>query len=490
MRCAEGSNGATLEGVWFYTCKALQRQAREQTGANGGSGAGGAALTDVNSVPSILSYGVGAAERRRSASLTFRRVYLVKQCLALAVVFINLCSPQLTCGETTVEALVAPDTLFLGVSHLFEQAEEEILVAGYTFSNLELGFLLASQAERGVDVILLLEGHPFAGMYDQERWLCQRLESAGVQIFFTVGGDQYSSGVNHRLMHAKYSVVDGRIIFVSSENWTQIGMPEPVDSERVFGNRGTGLILFDTRSAGDLRQLYYSDLVSDEDDLVYSYSIGDPAMALEWDLFLPSQLIQPLNRDRFVSLPQQYSDVTASQIIVSPQDAAVPGRGLLGLLEGCAEGDQILVEQAYELLMWYGWSSSLPGLTNPRLMLYLEAARHGGQVRILLDDPDCLRNRWMGNCRTAERLNSIGTSTLECRIGRPTGGRIHNKMILVRRAGRCFVHIGSINGSENSSCVNREVALQLESTGLFNFYSDMFFHDWRQSMPYRDEARK
>jgi hypothetical protein len=59
----------------------------------------------------------------------------------------------------------------------------------------------------------------------------------------------------------------------------------------------------------------------------------------------------------------------------------------------------------------------------------------------------------------AEGLN------LQVRPGNPTHLGIYNKMVLARIGGRGSVHVGSINGSEVSSKVNREVALQVQSDG-------------------------
>jgi hypothetical protein len=41
-----------------------------------------------------------------------------------------------------------------------------------------------------------------------------------------------------------------------------------------------------------------------------------------------------------------------------------------------------------------------------------------------------------------------------------------------------WVHTGSINGSENSSKSNRELALQVKSTQAYNYLATVFWHDW------------
>jgi hypothetical protein len=73
---------------------------------------------------------------------------------------------------------------------------------------------------------------------------------------------------------------------------------------------------------------------------------------------------------------------------------------------------------------------------------------------------------------------------LQAAVGNPTGLGIHNKMVLVNLGeNQRYVHIGSINGSESSSKVNREVALQLQSDEAYDFYLDMFEYDWWTTHP-------
>ena len=60
---------------------------------------------------------------------------------------------------------------------------------------------------------------------------------------------------------------------------------------------------------------------------------------------------------------------------------------------------------------------------------------------------------------------------------------IHNKMILAQITGQGYVHIGSINGSEVSSKVNRELAIQIRSDEAYDYLDDVFEYDWSVSDP-------
>jgi RHS repeat-associated protein len=51
-------------------------------------------------------------------------------------------------------------------------------------------------------------------------------------------------------------------------------------------------------------------------------------------------------------------------------------------------------------------------------------------------------------------------------------------MVLVKAGGERWVHVGSINGSEASSKVNREMALQVESDEVYEYLAEVFWCDW------------
>ena len=86
-----------------------------------------------------------------------------------------------------------------------------------------------------------------------------------------------------------------------------------------------------------------------------------------------------------------------------------------------------------------------------------------------------------GNWATCSWLNQLALEEkldMTCQLGNPTGLGIHNKMVLAKIDGRGFVHVGSINGSEQSAKGNREVALQVQSDGAFDYLEEMFKADF------------
>jgi hypothetical protein len=140
-------------------------------------------------------------------------------------------------------------------------------------------------------------------------------------------------------------------------------------------------------------------------------------------------------------------------------------------------------DQFYEYADWGSGSGTPETDPNPRLEAYLAAARRGVAVRLLLD------RHFDGAGENAAALAYVETAAhaagldVQVRLGDPTFLGLHNKMVLARIGGRGYVHAGSINGSEVSSKVNREVALQVQSDAAYDYLRSVFDYDWQASTP-------
>jgi len=115
----------------------------------------------------------------------------------------------------------------------------------------------------------------------------------------------------------------------------------------------------------------------------------------------------------------------------------------------------------------------------------VEAARRGAAVRILLNSY-VFADYQTENEDTLAYLQAIARQEgldLQARLGNPTCLGLHNKMVLAHVDGRGCVHVGSINGSEVSSKVNREMALQVRSDEAYEYLKGVFDYDWRSATP-------
>jgi hypothetical protein len=177
--------------------------------------------------------------------------------------------------------------------------------------------------------------------------------------------------------------------------------------------------------------------------------------------------------------PLRVSGPFSAEFVQAPETSLLPPDvgGLLGMVGRAGPGDVVLVQQLYERVAWGGAAATPDSAPNPRLLAYVAAARRGATVRILLDsffDPgaNAQTAAWLNLLAQAERLDLLA------RLANPAGSGLHNKMVLVQAGGTGWVHVGSLNGSEASAKINRELALQVQSDAIYDYFAAAFWQDW------------
>lgn len=113
------------------------------------------------------------------------------------------------------------------------QAQNEILVALYYFTDPLLAEGLITAKNRGVTVQVILDRSQKTGRYSQAK----RLTEAGIPIHFDL---------NHRIFHHKFMVVDNRIVITGSQNWTKSA--ETVNAENTLILQGDTDLIQNYRS--------------------------------------------------------------------------------------------------------------------------------------------------------------------------------------------------------------------------------------------------
>ena len=78
-------------------------------------------------------------------------------------------------------------------------------------------------------------------------------------------------------------------------------------------------------------------------------------------------------------------DTFVFELVQSPENSLRDQDALLGLVNRAGAGDTILVQQLSERPYWGASASSPATDPNPRLEAYIQAARRGARVRVLLD---------------------------------------------------------------------------------------------------------
>ncbi len=382
--------------------------------------------------------------------------------------------------------LIAPDNIFENVRQAISQTDTSLLYEGYTFDNAELGLAMAARAAAGVSVTVLLEGAPVGGVGDQDKWVCQQIETAGGQCWFLINDTTVSPPIHDRYayQHAKFMIIDDKWLLTGSENLQYTSMPSDDKSDGTSGNRGIWLWTDAPGPIAHLKDVFLHDLDPVHHRDLRRWSAADPQYGAPPISFTVS--FTSGGHAYPIQFPQPFvlTGTFNFELVQSPENSLRDTDALLGMVAHAAGGSQVLVEQLYEYKSWGPTSSSPITDPNPRLEAYLSAARRGAVVRLLLDGAynDPLDPR--GNTATCDYVNGLAASeaiNIQCLIGNPTGTGIHNTMVLVLAGGQGWVHTGSINGSENSNKQNREMAVQVQSRQAYDDLSQVFWWDWVDS---------
>lgn len=407
--------------------------------------------------------------------------------------------PPMLTEDATTTLLVAPDNMYDGIAALIAEAQHTIDLELYLFTHPLLADELVAAMDRGVHVRLLLEGEVYGapdGTWDSARWVAKQVaDHPNGEVYFWRDG-QDDAGValadRYNNAHQKFIVVDGIKAAILSENLGQTSMPADDKSDGTAGNRGVGVITTAPGVVAHLQAVFAADL--------------DPTNHRDVDAFTPGRddvrheaghegepLLRPdVDGNRTGYTPVRPESLTLRgetpfQVVQSPETSLRTSDALLGLVARADGDDLLLVQQQYE---HQNWGPEGATFLNPRLKAYLEAARRGATVRILLANDDAQSDeddliQFLNDLATAEGLDLLagkGEPTAGWQGGEPQSGNIHNKMVLLYdRDSQGWSHVGSINGSENASKYNREMALQIGSDAAFNYYAGVFYADWLNS---------
>ena len=347
--------------------------------------------------------------------------------------------------------LLSPDDGVTPVLSFLSSASRTLDLGVYTLTSESVAAVLAERLHAGARVRVLLEGSPVGGVSEKERGIVAALVDAGAEVRWLHGGDDVVK--RYRYLHAKYAIVDGRAVLVTSENLGDAGFPAQGGS----GNRGWSAILEDLTLAGQLWDVFQEDFDPERRDTVAA------SMGIVTDLRLPPP-IPPWRT------PAERCCVTA-KLVLGPDNAQDDDR-ILGLLRSAQ--DRIDIEAFYLEDLW-------PTGPNPFLEAAFDAAHRGVVVRILLDG-----SSWSsetpedGSAAVAGRINARARAEglrVEAKLLPPTGTieRVHNKGVAVD--GRAVL-VSSMNWAYVSATQDREVGVILEDTATARRFADAFDADW------------
>lgn len=381
--------------------------------------------------------------------------------------------------DAAVEVAISPDALFPSLLAQIHGASQQMDLSLYTLEHPELLLALAQAGQRGVAIRLLLDGSPAGGMGPVQRWGLAQLVAAGVDVRLMRPREGAPNGLRsrYRFLHAKYGIIDGQRAFVGTENWSYNTAPITPPGQTAAGRRGVYLFTDAAPVIRELQAIFAQDWQPERfwDLAPFQPERDGPPP----DFVLPEA---PL-ADRPAPFAQPLVAQTRARFAISaaPEQESRPDALIQQLLAQAGPGDVIHSMQLYEHKFW-GESHSNPiADPNPRLAALIQAARRGATVHVLLDgyfdDTDALRN----NQATAAYLRDLAQAeglAIHARTGNPSGLGIHAKLMLMHINGVPWTVVGSLNGSEISHKINREVNLTTDAAEVYGYLLGMFEYDW------------
>ena len=394
-------------------------------------------------------------------------------------------APARITATARLTVAIAPDNAYHVISDLLGSARQSIKIEMHTFEHPALaGVLTRTIQDYGVSVTVLLEGGPVGGIEDQELWICQQIEAAGGDCWFMINDSSADIRDRYDYVHAKLIVVDDRVAAIGSENLSLNSLPTDGFSDGTIGRRGVYLVTDAPGVVTRALQIWAADFDLANHRDIYSWSAGDPKYGAPPLGFTP---VYTSGGSGYAIRNPEPLSMTAPltfELLTAPESGLRASDALLGLIAQAGPGDSIDAEQLEERPHWGNSSSNPIDDPNLRLQALIGAASRGARVRLLLDGHFDDPSSPMSNAAThayVESLRAISpvlASHLEVRLGNPTLSGVHNKMLLIALGGRKIVHAGSLNGSEASHKVNREIALQVDSEAAHEYLRAMFEHDW------------
>ncbi|MCA9933281.1 MAG: lamin tail domain-containing protein [Ardenticatenaceae bacterium] len=392
----------------------------------------------------------------------------------------------------TITIAIAPDNAYDAVIAALDAATQTIHIESHTFENLGIADALVRATDRSVSVTVLLEGDPPGGLTDQEKYICAQIAAANGACWFMINDDPADIADRYRYLHAKFVLIDGRQVIISSENLSPNSLPYDDKSDGTWGRRG---VVFITDAPGVVQHvtaIFAADFDPTNHADLLQWNAGSPDYGPPSPGFVPITVTGGITYPVYFPETAVFNGSFSFEIVQSPENSLRNVDSLLGLVNRVGEGDTLLVEQLEERSYWGPSTSNPTDDPNPRLEAYIDAARRGATVRILLDEffDDNSATSNDATCHYVQEIAQQEHLHLTCARHNPTGLGIHNKMVLAQINGQGYIHIGSINGTEQASKGNRELAVQVQSDEAYVLLAAMFERDWphRLYMPllYKD----
>ena len=379
---------------------------------------------------------------------------------------------------STFSAFLSPDNAFEGVRDIIQSAQESILFKTYLFASQDITDLLIERLEADVSVTVLMDfrddvrgSAKDTPLNQRARHVAKQLTNAGGRFLYL--RDPSSTRVSrYHLMHEKSIIVDGERVLWGSGNHVISSLPADDKSDGITWSNREGWAMTDAPPIVSFLIDVFNHDASAYD--VFAYPAGpEGPEEFRWLPGMSTASTSPNNPVGYEvrhPMPLEIQDDIGYELVLGPENVLMPGRGNLGLVDRSGAGDIVLAQ----INLTGTWDGEFT--LNTRLQSYVEAARRGAKVRVLLDGFE-----EAGNLPVYDYLIDIIVTEaidLEAQIGLVGTRRQHNKLILAEINGEKFSSIGSLNESEEAYKLTRELQIIVKSEAVHTYLRNMFDLDW------------
>jgi cardiolipin synthase len=380
---------------------------------------------------------------------------------------------------------VSPDSAFIGLTTAIMEAKESIDVNIYMFTSKNIAAVLSTKAEQGVKIRVLVEGEPHGGSVfpavkqtlDQ---LNESFKGKDAKLFvMTTNGDKANKR-RYVFNHAKYLVIDGKKIFVSSDNFTGSAFPDPSRTIYEGGTRGWQVLLENSKVAVELGKIFEEDVTGKVDVLPYekaNIKVSDPNGGGS----LPKR-----EKRTAQSFGIELGRSGKASLCASPKSEAC-------IVEFIRSAKSDLVVE--HLSLPYYWKPFANGVVaksgpvSPIVAELIAAAKRGVKVKVLVNDDKTFSEDGKSSDKDVEITNGFAVEQLNKDAAKQRlpleaalfshkntqTSYVHNKGMI---ADGKRVFVSSINGTQNSVENNREIAVAIDTEDGARYFGEVFGFDW------------
>lgn len=359
--------------------------------------------------------------------------------------------PDLRYGAE-VTPFLFPDHGGIPVYDTLESARVSIDIEIYMITSSNLYALLIEKERQGIEVRLLLEGNNINDNLGPYLPYIQQLVEAGGEVrMIGVASDGVADRFN--LVHAKYAVVDGGTVIVTSENWTEDNLnghldDDPYNSTSGDGNRGWGAVVDSDGYAGFMSSVFENDWSMDYGDVkTFGELYGTPETGKALTYQAPDDI------------PSGYLRTFSAEVtpVLSNDDSYEALEYYISTAEERFYSQQQSFSTSFQNMNKDGLIGSIAERTSTM-------------------DLDC---RLIFGSEGENFIDTInGSSKIKAAV--MTKPYVHNKGIISDD----HVWVSSVNWTPTSFHQNREVAVVIHSAEVADYFAGAFLNDFDRCYDY------